>query len=249
MISIKKECQHCKSSFTTHKPEKIYCSASCRKMYNRKIVYEYINTCPECDKKTKHTRQNTYKPNQLNLGNTKCNSCRQKGKIVKERIDYSLYNFYQSNNLYVRSCPECNDIITYIKKYYAYSACIKNSKCISCSTKGDNNGRVHYALKKYNVLSIKELDLLLPDKTLYYKNVWRCTYKQPLILLNNYRPERKNGYAIDHIYPISHGFKNNIPPEIIGNISNLQMLPFKENESKSDKIIIIPEIIKKYLDI
>jgi hypothetical protein len=248
MDLIQKKCPQCNVIFSSSKQDKIYCSSNCRKIYNRTLTYTYINTCPVCNVQKTHTRQNTYLPSRSKLGNSKCNSCRQKGKVVKERIDYSKYSFYQSDDIFIRTCPNCSDILTYKKKYYAYSACKKDSKCISCSVKGHNNGKVRYAFKKYSVSSIEELDALLPEKELYYKNVWRYTYKQPLNCLENYRPERKNGYAIDHIYPISWGFKNKVPYELIGDISNLQMLPFRENESKSDKITIIPDNIKKYLD-
>lgn len=43
-------------------------------------------------------------------------------------------------------------------------------------------------------------------------------------------------YHIDHVIPISYGFKNNIPPEIIGHISNLRPLHWKQNFLKSAKL-------------
>jgi hypothetical protein len=39
-------------------------------------------------------------------------------------------------------------------------------------------------------------------------------------------------HHIDHIKPIWHGFNNNIPPEEIADISNLRMLPYRENMLK-----------------
>ena len=39
-------------------------------------------------------------------------------------------------------------------------------------------------------------------------------------------------YHIDHIYSVSEGFRNNIPPFIIGHWSNLQMLPYDKNVKK-----------------
>jgi hypothetical protein len=56
---------------------------------------------------------------------------------------------------------------------------------------------------------------------------------------NNYPRSRagvENGYQLDHIMPISHGFKNDIAPEILAHPHNLQMLPWKENLKKSDKV-------------
>ena len=44
-------------------------------------------------------------------------------------------------------------------------------------------------------------------------------------------------YQLDHIIPIQYGFDNNIPPEIIGHIDNLQFIPWEENNAKRDKLI------------
>jgi hypothetical protein len=53
-------------------------------------------------------------------------------------------------------------------------------------------------------------------------------------------------YHIDHAYSIMNGYKNNISPLVIGNISNLQMLPWKENLSKHGKSsITLDELLSK----
>jgi len=76
------------------------------------------------------------------------------------------------------------------------------------------------------------------DKEIYYKKVRGETEKQPLHLLENYENRGRNGdgvYHVDHIIPISYGFANGIPPEIIADINNLQMLPYAENIKKGCK--------------
>jgi len=40
---------------------------------------------------------------------------------------------------------------------------------------------------------------------------------------------------LDHMYSISDGFKNNIPPYIIGHINNLVMIPALENIKKNNR--------------
>ena len=74
------------------------------------------------------------------------------------------------------------------------------------------------------------------EKINYYKEVWIITNSQPLETLNGIE---KRGYYwhIDHIYPISLGFKNKIPPEKIGDISNLQILSRRDNFLKSAKFV------------
>ncbi len=57
----------------------------------------------------------------------------------------------------------------------------------------------------------------------------------------------KGGHQLDHVYPILEGFKNQIPPELIADVSNLQLLSWEDNLSKSNKIRIIPDIIQQYL--
>ena len=73
----------------------------------------------------------------------------------------------------------------------------------------------------------------LPDWKKYKIDVWRITKQQPLQLLENFEKRGVNGeegaYTLDHIISLKKGFKENIAPEIIGNIKNLQMLPWEEN--------------------
>lgn len=47
--------------------------------------------------------------------------------------------------------------------------------------------------------------------------------------------KRSKDFHLDHIYSISEGFKNNIPPEIIGHWTNLRLIPKIENSSKGAK--------------
>jgi hypothetical protein len=39
-------------------------------------------------------------------------------------------------------------------------------------------------------------------------------------------------YELDHIYTISDGFYNGVPPEIVGSIVNLRVIPMLENRAK-----------------
>ena len=74
------------------------------------------------------------------------------------------------------------------------------------------------------------------DLKRYYNKVWKITREQPLWLLPNFdktgHQRDPNAFAIDHKISIIRGFHDNIPPEVIGNINNLQMLPHHENSRK-----------------
>lgn len=91
-------------------------------------------------------------------------------------------------------------------------------------------------LKKGTIISYDLKD----DFKKYELLVWSITNKQPLEELKNYEKRgniayKKNAYHLDHKISIKYGFENNIPPYIIGNIDNLQMLPARENCSKGSQ--------------
>ena len=74
------------------------------------------------------------------------------------------------------------------------------------------------------------------EKKIYYCKVWIITENNDLTTLKNHTKRSFKGYHLDHIFPISQGFKLNIPPEAIGNIKNLQFIPRKRNMKKRDDI-------------
>lgn len=85
----------------------------------------------------------------------------------------------------------------------------------------------------------KNLWIPLDKKTDYdaYKHlVWYYTNMNDLKTLENCDKRGKTGvdgaYHLDHIFSISSGYINGIPPEIIGSIKNLKFIPWKENVSK-----------------
>jgi hypothetical protein len=91
-------------------------------------------------------------------------------------------------------------------------------------------------LRKYPKIKRRKLHKMKNlDKRLYYIKVWIVTESQPLDTLKNSdkRCFRGNGcHHLDHICSISKGFMDNIPPEKIGNITNLRFIPWEDNISK-----------------
>jgi hypothetical protein len=72
----------------------------------------------------------------------------------------------------------------------------------------------------------------LPEFEKYKRKVWRITRKNQLSLLENYEKRGRKNYHLDHMYSVWQGFLDNTPPEIVGHICNLKMIPYKENISK-----------------
>lgn len=97
-------------------------------------------------------------------------------------------------------------------------------------------------VKRYSGMNYDEYLLKLPEYVKYRKKVLSITNKQNISSLENYnkRGTYKNddSYHLDHKFSIIEGFKNNIEPEIIGNINNLEFIPWKENLKKRTKCSI-----------
>jgi hypothetical protein len=74
----------------------------------------------------------------------------------------------------------------------------------------------------------------LPDFKRYRRLVWKITNSQSLNSLENFekRGMRGESFHLDHQFSIFDGFRNNIPPFIIGNLINLKMIHWKENIKK-----------------
>jgi len=66
----------------------------------------------------------------------------------------------------------------------------------------------------------------LTEKKKYYQAVRRITRRQKVEVLENYG---KEGYDLDHIVSQIEGYRRQIDPKIIGDISNLRYIPASEN--------------------
>lgn len=79
----------------------------------------------------------------------------------------------------------------------------------------------------------------IPKFEKYRANVWgitNCSWRKYKRIINPMDHKRGvNTYHLDHIYSIQQGFLNNIPEEIVGHYTNLQILTSKENATKLNK--------------
>ena len=77
-------------------------------------------------------------------------------------------------------------------------------------------------------------------KKRYYKEVWELTEsnKEQIEGIENRGLYQEH---IDHKIPISVGWKNNIPKELIAHPSNLQMMWWKDNMEKNNSITVDKE--------
>jgi hypothetical protein len=88
----------------------------------------------------------------------------------------------------------------------------------------------------------------MPEFEIYRYHVKRITEQQPLHLLPKHEKRAAYGKAddphqVDHKFSVVQGFLKNIPPYIIGHISNLEMLPSRLNNSKGSSCSITEEAL------
>lgn len=70
-----------------------------------------------------------------------------------------------------------------------------------------------------------------PTLEQYRMTVRAMTEKQPLEKLPGIHL-RGQGWELDHVVPITRGFRSGTPPETIADISNLWMVPMRYNRAK-----------------
>lgn len=84
---------------------------------------------------------------------------------------------------------------------------------------------------KQKIKKIKDL-----NKKLYYAKVWEVTESQPLYILENSNKRGWKNHHLDHIFPIALAYHKKISPKRVGNIKNLQFIPYQDNLIKGSKL-------------
>jgi hypothetical protein len=103
------------------------------------------------------------------------------------------------------------------------------------------------SIKKYIQTGIDQGRFWKPDDPEYleFKKYRRKVYywssKNDLTQLTNHNNRGLTDYHLDHKYSITEGFKNKVPPKIIGSIYNLEFLLYTDNVKKGTKCSITLE--------
>ena len=84
---------------------------------------------------------------------------------------------------------------------------------------------------KQKIKKIKDL-----EKKLYYAMVWEVTEGQKLYLLENSDKRGWKNHHLDHVFPIALAYHKKISPKRVGNIKNLQFIPYQDNLIKGCKL-------------
>ncbi len=165
-----------------------------------------------------------------------------------------MYNHnYGINTIAKKLSISYGNVRTILKKYNLIRTDDWQKGC-----KGIKNGKFGIPvsdsqLNKFYIsktgLSFDEYVKRFPSYIAYQKKVFYFTKRNDLSKLKYIEKRGKTGqkdsYHLDHKYSIIEGFKNNINPELIGNIVNLEMIPWIDNIRKASSCsITIDELFK-----
>lgn len=223
-----------------------------------KYIKPYQRECPNCKQTITYSQAN----NMVRAIRKKsvCNKCaiRNTDEVI-EKIRQSCtgkkYPNRKSNTKvgkvlsFKRNCPQCKKEMGYVTEFSFTRAIKQNAVCNSCSSKiykkswkyviKDEHVKKMAAKKAgYDTYDAYMADL--DNRKQYYREVRKITRQQDIRILENYDKLRglcgvDGAYQLDHIIPVSVGYEQNIAPATIGHISNLQIIPWKDNLLKSNR--------------
>jgi len=162
-----------------------------------------------------------------------------------QKLTVKVSDLAPHSNQEVRcQCPSCDTVVT-----KRYSRALKNTKCYKCYSsdkmKGNTLGGASKG-KKFPHLSgpnSSRWNPNLTEKRRYWNKVRTLSeqnYEKHIDLINPKRLPRTRcgvpgGYQLDHRKSVSQCFETNVPIEECADITNLQLLPWEDNLSKSHK--------------
>jgi len=217
---------------------------------------QYFRTCPKCQNQISYTDRSNYL--RAEKKQSACNKCTI--KITPESIEKirraitgtrhpnRASNSKSGKDLpFKRNCPNCLKDLSYATKYAVNRANKQGAVCNPCSNEIHKKSW-NYVIKDEHIQKMAavkagyetfdEYMADLDNKKKYRRAVQKVTKQQNISLLENYDKLRglcgvEGAYQLDHIISIVKGYEEGIAPEVIGDISNLQIIPWKENLLKS----------------
>jgi len=204
----------------------------------------YVCNCPTCNR-PKYSKAKKY-PYGITLTRMKQSNCYSCSKLESNNPAYNKQKSIETRKKLSESLKGKNTWSSGRKLTDKHKEKISNSLYKSYE---DNKRKPDGYLISLGMenglargLSRYEYEQLISSKKQYYTAVHKITKRQNIESLEHCEKRGKskkgtNNYQLDHIIPISDGFRNNIDPEIIGNIINLRFIPWQENILRNKKII------------
>ena len=196
--------------------------------------------------------------------------------FLKEESNLKQRIFHIKNEIYeIPKCQFCNKSASFEQRGtmgYKITCGIKCGNKLSRSkidfkkltekrsntmNKKDKNGLTKYQIiyKKAHITKIKNGNHIPDDQRtdfqIYKSKCYKFTYKNDLTKLKGFENRGLNGKfnatQLDHKISISYGFLNNIDPQIIGHIKNLEFISWESNIKKHNRCSISLEELKQLI--
>jgi hypothetical protein len=221
-------------------------------------ITEWYRECPSCKNiKYYSSKRNYTRAVETNSSCPHCHPGPSKETVEKivqtlktKRYPNRASNTQKGKDLpFKRNCPKCNNELGYASEFSFNRAIKQNTVCNSCACiiykkswtyviKEEHVKKM--AAKKAGYTTHEAYLADLDNRKKYYREVRKITRQQDISLLENYDKLRglcgvEGAYQLDHIIPVSAGYEQGLPAEKIGHISNLQIIPWKDNLLKSNK--------------
>lgn len=205
------------------------------------IIDKYVNEKLSCEVIAKYYNVSKVPINRI----LKENGLLRKGLSNGKKVELTEEQTNQIKKLYVeeyKSIEEISKVMNlgkpFVDKFLTKSGFRRNK------SEGVSVGLV----KRWGNRGYNEYLNSLSEFKEYKKKVISVTNKQPIYKLLNYNKRGVSGvdgnYHLDHKFSIVEGFIQNINPNIIGNIKNLEFIPWEENVKKRTNCSInITELI------
>lgn len=157
-------------------------------------------------------------------------------KLKHPRFDFSKFVYKSAKT---KSTVICQEHGEFLQTPSGLKSAKPNYGCAKCGIK-------NHLLTSISNGNIRD-PIDISDYEKYRRQVWKISNQQfnehyCKINPNNYT--RGPRYHLDHKYSIQKGWQNDVPPEVIGGWKNLQLLPAKQNQSKSNKCSVLLEDIR-----
>jgi len=168
------------------------------------------------------------------VANNRSDTWKQKASLAKKGENNPMFNISQTNP---NSLANLNRKGLTGKKQTKESN-IKRSESLKGITRSKET------IKKVKQTKIDKGIIWKPDDPEYLefkkyrRKVYYWTSKNDLTTLVNHNNRARSAYHLDHKYSIAEGFKNKVPPEIIGSINNLEFLLHTDNIKKGTRCSI-----------
>lgn len=167
--------------------------------------------------------------------NNRSDSWRQKASLAKQGENNPMYGLNHSNDAKEKiSQAGIGKIGYWTGKTHSEESNRKRSKALTGIKRSEET---KIKISKANSYW-REDDPQYEEFKKYRRKVYYWTNKNDLSCLNYYDKRALKGYHLDHKYSITEGFRNNVPPKVIGNINNLEFIHYKDNCSKGTKCSI-----------